>query len=116
MASPSRLALLWRDHRLLLIAFLVAALLAVAFTARTAAFYYYWSTHRDVPIEGWMTVGYVARSYDVDRDILREALGLALDQADRRPLEQIARDRGVPLAQLIAEVMAAIDAARTAGS
>ena len=54
---------LWQTHRLLLIAFTVAAALTLFFAIRTTAFFIYWSNHQNVEIEGWMTIGYVAHSY-----------------------------------------------------
>ncbi|MBW8318069.1 MAG: hypothetical protein K0M47_01450 [Rhizobium sp.] len=97
------LSILWQRHRLLLGAFLGATLIALYFASRFLLSVLYWSdpAHRNQPLEGWMTIGYVAHSYDVPRDRLVELLGLQPpDDPDRkaRPtLERIARDRGQPL-------------------
>jgi membrane protein DedA with SNARE-associated domain len=50
----------------------------------------YWQAHRDEPIRGWMSVGYVAHSYRVAPDVLYLALGLTSDLPDKRPLRRIA--------------------------
>lgn len=52
-----------------------------------------WHRHRDEPIHGWMTVGYVAHTYHVPPRVLYEALGLSGDRFDRRPLREIARQQ-----------------------
>jgi hypothetical protein len=83
-----------RRLRLLLIG---AFLLALGFTgyhvvlAVNAAIY--WQQHRDEPIAGWMTIGYVAHSYHVPPHILEEALGLP-HHPDHRPIGVIARAQG----------------------
>ncbi|MFN7010713.1 MAG: hypothetical protein ACK4PN_11845 [Allorhizobium sp.] len=108
------LTILWHRHRLLLIAFVATTLIALFFALRFLIFVLYWSdpAHRNQPLEGWMTIGYVAHSYDVPRDRLTEILNLAPpDETDRkaRPtLERIARDRGQTLNALKAEIDAAI--------
>ena len=59
-------------------------------------------------IEGWMPLGYVARSWNVPRDVLRTAAGLGPEDTTRRNLDLIAQDRHVPLPQLIATIESAI--------
>ena len=109
------IARLWRSHRLALIAFVVAALVSLVLAGRTVAFYVYWadSGHIEQPVESWMTVGYVARSWKVDPDLLRAVLDL--DAGDRRPIGRIARDLGIAETELLAKIDAAIAEAR-AGS
>ncbi len=108
---------LWQTHRLLLIAFAAAAALTLFFAIRTAAFFVYWANHQELPIEGWMTIGYVAHSYRVPPERLQEALGFDPRDPNRHPLGRIARETDVPLAELIDRVEAAIAALRenTAG-
>ncbi|MEX4008111.1 hypothetical protein [Neoaquamicrobium sediminum] len=108
--------LTWRRHRALGIAFVIAGALTLFFLGRTIVFYTYWATHREVPIEDWMTVGYIARSYDIDRSHLRGMLGLEADEPDRRTLARIADDRGVPVTTLIDEIEAAIARAKAEAS
>jgi hypothetical protein len=42
------------------------------------------------PVRGWMNLPYIARAYDVDPQVLHDALGLTPGVPDRRPLEEIA--------------------------
>src|SRR5665647_829515 len=51
----------------------------------------YWQAHRDEPIHGWMSVGYVAHSYRVPPYVLYLALGLPHKPPDKRPLRDIAK-------------------------
>ncbi len=108
------LTLLWHRHRLLLSAFVLTTLIALFFATRFLISVLYWSdpAHRNQPLEGWMTIGYVAHSYDVPRDRLTEILQLAppddKDRKARPSLERIARDRGQTLDALKAEIHAAI--------
>jgi len=103
---------LWRTNRLLVIAFAVALSLTVVFGIRTTAFLIYWSTHQNEPVAGWMPAGYVAKSYRVDIEEIREALGLDPHERDRRPIARIAKDRGVPVDRLIRDVNEALKAAK----
>ncbi|MGB8622641.1 MAG: hypothetical protein WCD16_07470, partial [Paracoccaceae bacterium] len=79
------LAYLWRRHRIALSAFVLAAAAALFFALRFTIFWIYWSdpTHREMAIEGWMTPGYVAHSYHVPPQVVRDALGVS-PTPDRR--------------------------------
>tara|TARA_Y100000815_G_scaffold2504_2_gene2348 strand:- start:63009 stop:63365 length:357 start_codon:yes stop_codon:yes gene_type:complete len=101
---------LWRSNKLLVIAFSVALALTVLFGIRTTAFLIYWSNHRNVPVAGWMSPGYVAKSYRVDIETVRKSLGLDPDARDRRPIGRIAADRGVPVEELIRQLNEALQA------
>lgn len=101
---------LWKEHKLAATAFIVALIVALFFAARLAYFFIYWSdpAHRNQPIEDWMTVGYVARSYDVPRDKLAEAIALKPTPGQRRTLSQLAAERGVTTETLKTELRQAI--------
>jgi hypothetical protein len=108
------LAYLWRHHRPALIGFRLALAVALVFAVRLTVFTIYWSdpAHREQPVAGWMTPGYVARSWDVPPEVIRAALPV-LPEAGRRPtLAQIAEAEGIPLPDLIAGIEAAIAGAR----
>ena len=102
----------WPRRRWLIIAFALAAFVTLALGARLVIRAAYWSTHQDVAIEGWMTVGYVARSRGLEPADLIEALGGSYTLGDRRALTAMAEARGVPLDQLIAEIEAGLAKAR----
>lgn len=92
--------------------FVVALGLTLFFGARLTLGAIYWSNHRDQPIEGWMPLRYVGRSWSVPPEVIAEALGIEPGTLPRRSLSQIARDRGIPEAELIARIIAAIAQAR----
>jgi hypothetical protein len=87
-------------------------LIAIGFTAfstfRAARRAAYWREHRDQPIESWMTVGYIARSYQVSPHIVLQAIGLQANVPDRRPLFEIAEAQGRAVESLIADIEVAI--------
>jgi hypothetical protein len=62
----------------------------------------------DEPIQPWMTVPYIARSYRVPSAACYQALGLPPMPRDRRPLVAIARAQNRPVSQLIADLQKAI--------
>lgn len=106
----SRLMTLWRARPWLTSAFLLACAVTLFFAGRFTVYTAYWATHQEVPVEPWMTVGYVARSWGIDPRTLDEAAGLPEPEVKGRPqpLVEIARDRGVPVAEVIADVEAAL--------
>ena len=106
----SRFLTLWRARPWLTTAFVLACVVTLVFAGRFVTFTVYWATHREVPVEPWMTVGYVARSWGLDPMALDRAAGLPLLEELGRPqtLGEIAGNRGVPVDQVIAELEAAI--------
>ncbi len=105
-----RLFTAWRTRPWLTSAFVLACAVTLFFAGRLVFFTAYWATHQEMPVQPWMTVGYVARSWDLDPRALDAAAGLPLPEVKGRPqpLAEIAQDRGVPVDQVIAEVEAAI--------
>jgi hypothetical protein len=91
-------------------------LLVLGFTGlhavRTIRHAVYWHHHQDEPIQGWMTVGYVAHSYRVPRHILYQALGLPYNPPDKRPLREIAKSQNRSIDQIRAILQEAITHAR----
>jgi len=90
---------------------LVLALLGVValtgfFGLRTVAGLSGWGADTDRPVEGWMTPRYLVRVYDLPPEELAEVLGLAPGTAPRTPLETLAKQRRIPLPELIAAVEA----------
>ncbi len=106
---------LWRARPWLSSAFLLACAVTLFFLLRLVVQTVYWQTHQQVPVQPWMTVGYIARSWDLDPRALDAKAGLPLPEVKGhpQPLIEIARDRGVPVADIIAEVEAAVAALRT---
>lgn len=92
--------------------FVLALALTLFFAVRLTLGALYWQHHRDQPIEGWMAAGYVARSWDVPREVISQALGLPPDAVLRPSVERFAQREGVPTAALIDRLAAAIAAYR----
>ncbi|MCX7890264.1 MAG: hypothetical protein N2422_11165 [Rhodobacteraceae bacterium] len=105
---------LLRRHPLLVAAFLAALGLTAFFGARFVAHAVYWSdpAHRNQAVAPWMTVGYIARSWGLSAPELDAEAGLPGpgQTGTGRPmtLRQIAETRGVPVAEVIADVQGAI--------
>lgn len=116
MPAPRRLSLrkAWAERRGLVLAVLFAGLLTLVFAIRFWVHLGDWRAHEAEPLAGWMTLGYVARTQDVDRAALEAALGLEGVQVGRMSLASIATLQGRPLADVEADVEAALAAARDA--
>ena len=98
---------------LLALAFLLALGFTTVHVVRTVQDAIYWRQHRDEPIQGWMTVGFVAHSYHVPPHVLLLALHLPLGPPpDKRTLADIAASRGQSVDQLAAVLNDAIVHAR----
>lgn len=91
---------LWSDHKLLVLGFLAALLLTTMLFVRLIADVVYWPQHQDAPISNWMTVGYVAHSYDVDKDALVEALHIEANLRRHLTLKAIAEGQDMSFAEL----------------
>ena len=66
---------------------------ALFFAVRLGLDMHYWNDpqHRDQQLEPWMTVGYVAKSWNVDRRALRDALDLDPAKDRKASLGHLAR-------------------------
>ena len=101
---------LFKRHPVLVSAFLLAVVLSLFFATRIVVRTVYWSQHRDQPVAAWMTVGYVGRSWGLDPREIDERAGLPLPENGHPfTLEQIAKDRGMPVAEIIARVEAVVE-------
>jgi hypothetical protein len=80
----------WRQWLVVTLFLLVAGFTAYR-AVHTVRRVVYWQAHRDEPIRGWMTVGFVAHSYRVPSHVLYDALGLTDKPRDKRPLREIAK-------------------------
>jgi hypothetical protein len=103
---------LWRRHPWSMTGFLLAATVTLFFLVRFAVHAIYWSdpAHRNMTPQPWMTVGFIAQSWDLDPVVIDEKAGLPLPQEGRGPLtlQEIARQRGVPVQEIITQVEAVI--------
>ena len=98
---------------LLALAFLLALGFTILHVVRILQDAIYWREHRDEPIQGWMTIGFVAHSYHVPPHVLLLALHLPFGPPpDKRTLSTIAASRGKSVDQLAAILTHAIVHAR----
>ena len=69
---------LWRQRPYLVSAFLLACAVTLFFAVRFVTQAIYWSdpAHQNQTVEGWMTVGYIAKSWQVDPHQLDDLAGL----------------------------------------
>lgn len=104
----------WRKQPVLVTAFVVALALTLFFASRMVIFTIYWSdpAHRDQVLQGWMTPGYIAKSWDIPPEVMLEALADLAPAGSRKTLDQIATDRGISLVELTIQIEAAIAAHR----
>jgi len=102
----SRLGHLWVHHKFLFLSFALAFAVTVFFALRAVVFFVYWSdpNHRYQPLEPWMTLGYVAHSYDLSREQMLLLVELPKAPRLRPTLKWVAKSRGIPVEQLISEL------------
>ena len=111
---------LWREQRLVLIAFVVAAGLALFFGGRIVARAIYWSNpaHQRQEPAPWMTPGYIARSWHLHVEEIDAILGIQngpeLVREGPPTLERIAAVLGVPVSELIDRLTKGLPAAAAA--
>ncbi|WP_395005520.1 hypothetical protein [Cypionkella sp.] len=100
---------IWQHHPFLVLSFVLAAALTLFFAGRLVRQTLYWSdpAHHQEQVQGWMTPRYIAKSWHLPAAEIEAALGMAPSQRPQ-PLSEIAATRGIPEAQLIGEVQAAI--------
>ena len=93
---------LWRKHRFLFLAFIVALAVTVFFAARLLMATLYWAdpAHYDQPVEGWMTPRYVAHSYNLPPEVVREVLELKTVDGKPRTLTEIAESSDLTLEEI----------------
>ena len=103
---------LWRQNRGLLIAFALALLVTVFFAVRLVVHAVYWSRHRDAELAEWMTIGYVAQSYRVERDDLARAVGVEPGSGQRLTIAGIAERTDQSVNEVEAALLAVIRARR----
>jgi hypothetical protein len=108
------LRLAWKRHPALTAVALAAMLLAALFAARLGYRIVYWSqeAHQNQPVEGWMPLRYVARSWQVPVEALIADLGLDADLPPRTTVAEVAAMRGEPEADTIKRLTVAIDRLR----
>lgn len=103
-----------RRHPVLTSALVLAIALTLFFAVRFVIGAVYWAQHREEPIRGWMTVGYIGKSWDLDPRAIDAEAGFPLPKGHPFTLEEIARQRGIPVDEVIAQAEAAVARLRAA--
>lgn len=105
---------LWRSHPYAFSGFVLAAAVTLFFMVRIVSSAIYWSdpAHHNEQIKPWMTVGYIAQSWHLDPRAIDALAVLPTPDQSHRPLnmKEIARLRGVPVADVIQQVQTAVAA------
>ncbi len=93
-----------RRHAVLVAAFAVALALVAFFALRIGNHARGWPGEE--PLAPWMTVGYIGRNTGLDPREIDRIAGLPTPEEAGRPmtLDEIARDRGVPVEEIIRAV------------
>jgi len=71
---------------------------------------------QDEPIQPWMSVPFVAHTHHTRSELLFQAIHVPPNVRDRRPIRDIARDKKLPIAELIRQLRSAIANANPPGS
>jgi hypothetical protein len=111
----ARLKAVFKQAPLLASAFAIALCLTLWFGGQTVMRAIYWGDprHQNQEIAGWMTIGYVGRSWQVPKEELVAALTgiVPPDKPGRLPtIDRLAQETGLSEADIIARLQAAIDA------
>ena len=109
MVKPATIVAIFRRHPVLVSSLALTTAIAVFFAVRFVLGVAYWSAHQNEPVQPWMTLGYVGHSYHLDPREIGALLGLAPPEGGHPPtIDEIARQRGVPVHVIIEEVEKAI--------
>lgn len=101
-----------KRHPILAMGFTLALVFTVFFALRLVMMALFWPPNPGAPIEGWMTVAYVAQANAIPREVVAEAIGIAPSTHPRRSLTRIAQERGESLEEIITRLNVAIAAAQ----
>lgn len=99
---------LYQRHPRLVTALALASALTLFFAIRFLTGFIYWSNHRQEPIAGWMTIGYVGKSWGLNPRALDKEAGFPLPADHPFTLNEIAAQRGVPVEEIIKQAEAAV--------
>ncbi|MDO9526558.1 MAG: hypothetical protein Q7J57_13635 [Gemmobacter sp.] len=97
---------LGRRHPVLLGALVIAGAVTLAFLVNLGIVLFNDMREPDRPVEGWMTPRYLIRVYDLQPDDLARVLDVVPGSLPGVPLKRIARERGLPLPDLIVAIEA----------
>ncbi len=109
---------LFRNHPIAASGFVLAAAVTLFFLFRIVSSALYWSdpAHQNETVKPWMTVGYIAKSWDLDPREIDAIAGLPTPE-EHGPwtIREIATARGVEVQVIIDQVNASIAALKAQG-
>lgn len=100
-----------RDHPYAAAGFALATAVTLFFLVRAVVLVIYWSdpAHHNEVVKPWMTVGYIAKSWDLDPREIDRLTGLPRPEGHGPwTLQEVAEARGVPVEEIIAQLNAAL--------
>jgi hypothetical protein len=103
-----KLSRIFRQQPVLASAFAVFTTAALLFLGGALYNAVYWAGHEKEPIRPWMTIGYVARSWDLRGPDIDRVAGTPLPQGRPLTIQEIADQRGVSADEVAARVEAAV--------
>lgn len=98
----------YRRHPWLVSALAVTTALTLYFAISFMVKFVYWTTHRQEQIQPWMTVGYVGHSWGLNPRLIDQVAGLPMPIDHPLTLNEIAKQRGVPVEQVVKSVEEAV--------
>ena len=106
MARRRILRHFWTRHRYASIGLLLAVLITVGFGTRMIIATVFWSDpdHWREPPAGWMTIGFISKSWRIPPEVLLDTLSPDRSIPLRTRLEDLAEQEGIPLPDLLDQV------------
>ena len=102
---------LFRSHPYAASGFILAAAVTLFFMVRIVMSAIYWSdpAHHNETVKPWMTVGYIAKSWHLDPREIDRIAGLPSPEGHGPwTLAEVAKARGVAVAEVISQVNATV--------
>ncbi len=97
-----------RRHPYLVTGFVIACLITLFFVVRLLVSVIYWTSHINEPVQPWMTLGYIAHSWQVETVDLIAQVGIKVQKGRPTTLQELAQRQGVPVANVVAAVSDAV--------
>ena len=99
---------LFQRHPKLVSALTLTSVIALFFAVKFIVGVVYWSQHQQEAIRPWMTAGYIGKSWGINPRELDRQAGLPPPTDHPYTLAEAAKQRGIPVEELIKQVEATI--------
>ncbi len=106
MARRRIIRQLWARHRIASIGLLLALVLTAGFGTRMVVATLFWSdpSHWQEEPAGWMTIGFISKSWRIPPDVLIDALSTDARVTGRMRLEELATRLNISTDELLDDV------------